>query len=72
MPHDSTRLELTQMQPTQLWESTAKAAVLEALHRQQTATYSRWRSQWRDLHAFYDGEHAAQVRDRLQVTHPER
>ena len=58
--------------PTELWESTAKKTVLEALHRQQTATFGRWRTQWRDLHAFYDGEHAAQMRDLLKVTHPER
>ena len=55
-----------------LWASGAKAAVMESLRRAQFASFDRWRTQWQALHAFYDGEHTALMRERIKVTHPER
>tara|TARA_Y100001963_G_scaffold80604_3_gene111862 strand:- start:12172 stop:13980 length:1809 start_codon:yes stop_codon:yes gene_type:complete len=66
-------LYISQIPPAAgLWDSTAKAAVMESLRRAQFEAFQRWRSLWRGLHAFYDGEHAAIMLDRLKVTHPER
>jgi len=55
-----------------LWDSKAKAKVLESLRRAQFLHFERWRKQWGQLHAMYDGEFEAIIKERLALTHPER
>mgnify|MGYP005822990971 FL=1 len=72
MPEQDPRYIPAVAPAAKLWESTAKAAVLESLRRAQFYSFNRWRTLWQRLHSFYDGEHAAIMHDRLKITHPER